>query len=456
MQTENQGNDNNAGRERRRQVFRTYLPMALLVFGIIVVSMIVFFLIFRYEGTGTGVKNIIRALQAVFIGCGIAYLINPLVKFFEKHRLDRLRKENREISTAMRRRIRIGSVAGAMVIFIAIIAAIIILIIPQVVSGVTDFVQNINENLSAIQGWVDNIAKQRPQLAEQLGKYYEEGVEYLRKWFTERFLSNGTFIKSVTSSIYNVIRTLFNTLIGLVVAIYVLMKKEVFKGLIKKIVYAVFKPRIGNYVMEVLRKTDDVFGGFFIGDIVDSLIIGVICFFGLLVLRIPYAGLIGLIVGVTNLIPIFGPYFGAIPSALLIVLVDPWKALIFIIFIIILQQFDGNILKPRILGDTLGLSPFWIIFAIVLFGGLFGIWGFLIGVPSFAVLYYVIKRIVEFLLRRQKLPVETGSYVNIQRIDSVNEEVKMRESPKEDRQILHFGKKARKSSRQEKESDRGE
>ena len=438
---------------KKKGVFRTYLPMALTVLGIIIISIIVFFLIYRYQGTGNGIKNIINALQSIIFGCVIAYLINPLVKYMEKKELKKHREKKGDLNDRARRRIRISSIAVGMVVFLAIIVAIFLLIIPQVVNGIQDFVQNVNENVVNLQNWARSMTTQNPELAEQITKYSNQTIDYIKNWLNEKLLANGNLVRSITSSIYTIIRTLFNLLLGLVVAIYILMKKEVFKGLIKKIVYAIFKPRVGNYVMEVLRKTDDVFGGFFIGDIVDSLIIGILCFLGLVVMQIPYAGLIGLIVGVTNLIPVFGPYFGAIPSAILIVMVDPWKALIFLIFILILQQFDGNILKPRILGDTLGLSPFWIVFAIVLFGGLFGIMGFFVGVPMFAVVYYVIKRLVEYRLHRQHLPEETRDYVNVQRIDVSGDEIRIREGESKDRQILQFGKRARKESREQKKKN---
>ena len=190
------------------------------------------------------------------------------------------------------------------------------------------------------------------------------------------------------------------------------MTKEKFIGQAKKIIYAIFRPRYGNVVMEVGRKADEVFGGFFIGKIIDSLIIGCICFVSLAILRMPYVALVSVIVGVTNIIPFFGPYIGAIPSAILIFLVDPMKGIYFIIFIIVLQQVDGNVIGPKILGNTTGLSPFWVIFAILLFGGSFGVIGMLFGVPIFAVLYYIIKQVVEHVLKRRHLPEETDEYIS--------------------------------------------
>ena len=184
-------------------------------------------------------------------------------------------------------------------------------------------------------------------------------------------------------------------------------------------------------MMEVVRKADEVFGGFFIGKIIDSLIIGCICFASLAILRMPYVALVSVIVGVTNVIPFFGPYIGAIPSAILIFLVDPMKGIYFIIYIIILQQVDGNVIGPKILGNTTGLSPFWVIFAILLFGGSFGVIGMLFGVPIFAVLYYIIKRVVEHVLRKRQLPEQTREYIELDTVDTVTNQVKMKDPEKE-------------------------
>ena len=262
------------------------------------------------------------------------------------------------------------------------------------------------------------------------------GSVYLEDWLRKNVLQQSDFIANITTGVYNVVRAIFNVIIGFIVSVYVLMTKEKFIGQAKKIIYAIFRPRYGNVVMEVGRKADEVFGGFFIGKIIDSLIIGCICFVSLAILRMPYVALVSVIVGVTNIIPFFGPYIGAIPSAILIFLVDPMKGIYFIIFIIVLQQVDGNVIGPKILGNTTGLSPFWVIFAILLFGGSFGVIGMLFGVPIFAVLYYIIKRVVEHVLKRRHLPEKTDEYIELDTVDTVSNEVKMK-VPKEPEEPVH-------------------
>lgn len=201
-------------------------------------------------------------------------------------------------------------------------------------------------------------------------------------------------------------------------------------GQAKKVIYAIFRPKAGNTIMEVLRKADEVFIGYFLGYIIDSLIVGCICFVVMNIIGLPYAPLISVIVGVTNIIPYFGPYIGAIPSAILIFLVNPVQAIYFLIMILVIQQVDGNIIAPKILGNSTGLSPFWVVFAILLMGGCFGVVGMIFGVPIFAMIYYLIKRLTEHFLRKKKLPVETKEYVRLDHVDINTNEMKERTEEK--------------------------
>ena len=201
------------------------------------------------------------------------------------------------------------------------------------------------------------------------------------------------------------------------ISVYILMGKETFIGQAKKIVYAILPAYKGNVLIETIRKGNDIFGGFISGKILDSAIIGVLCFIGLSILKMPYCLLVSVIVGVTNVVPFFGPYIGAIPCTILITLANPIQGLYFVIFILVLQQLDGNIIGPRILGESTGLSSFWVIFAILVGGGLFGFLGMVIGVPAFATIYYIIKRIISYILKRRGLPQETNDYTELVRVD---------------------------------------
>ncbi|RHV07427.1 AI-2E family transporter [Clostridium sp. OM07-10AC] len=205
-------------------------------------------------------------------------------------------------------------------------------------------------------------------------------------------------------------------MIGCIVAVYLLLGKDRFLAQAKKLIYAVFGKKQADVILHYGRMTNDTFSGFIVGKIVDSAIIGVLCFIVMWILKLPYPLLISVIVGVTNVIPVFGPYIGAVPSALLILLVNPVQCVYFVIFIIILQQLDGNVIGPAILGESTGLTAFWVLFAILLFGGLWGIAGMIVGVPLFAMIYRLLKDYLELRLYHKSLSMETGMYKDLKRI----------------------------------------
>lgn len=201
-----------------------------------------------------------------------------------------------------------------------------------------------------------------------------------------------------------------NILIGIIVSLYVLFSKEKFSAQAKKAVYALMSPAHANMAPHIVGKSNQIFSGFIIGKVIDSLIIGILCYIGTAMLKMPYAPAVSVIVGVTNVIPFFGPYIGAIPSIILIALVNPMKGVYFLVFILLLQQLDGNVIGPKILGDSTGLSAFWVVFAILLGGGLFGFIGMIMGVPTFAVIYYIIQMLINSKLEKKNLPTESEKY----------------------------------------------
>lgn len=400
---------------------RPYLAIALTVILIVVVCIAIFFLVYRYHGLTKAFGKIMNILQPVIIGFVIAYLLNPIMMFLERRILKALSKKERD--EAKKKNIARGlATAGAMVIFLVVIAVLVILMVPQLVLSVQDLILTMGDKIDSLMSWVERFTIQGGKMEEMLGSLITEASDYITKWMEDKIL-NQEFIASVTSGVYSVIKTIVNAVIGLIISVYILMKKENFVGQTKKLIYTIFKPRKGNIIVEVLRKSNSIFGGFFIGKIIDSIIIGFICFGGLWVLQMPYAVLVSVIVGVTNIIPVFGPYIGAIPSFILIFLVNPIQGVYFLIFIVILQQIDGNIIGPKILGDSTGLSPFWVIFAILVFGGLFGVVGMLFGVPIFAVIYYLVRRIADHFLRKSDLPVSSAEFVHVDRIDPETNEV---------------------------------
>ena len=239
-------------------------------------------------------------------------------------------------------------------------------------------------------------------------------MDWLR---TDLMAKANELMSNLTVGVLNIVSEIFNAVIGLIVSIYILFSKETFVRQSKKCVYAVLSARHANMVLHLTTKSNDIFGGFIIGKLIDSAIIGVLCFVGLSILKMPYVMLVSVIVGVTNIIPFFGPYIGAVPSTILIMLANPIQGVYFVIFILLLQQFDGNILGPKILGNSTGLSAFWVIVAILLGGGLFGFVGMVMGVPTFAVLYYIVQMLVNNHLERKSLPTGSEYYDTMSYVD---------------------------------------
>ncbi len=298
------------------------------------------------------------------------------------------------------------------------------MMVPELIKSIQNMMVNLPSEFNDFSDWVDEFMAEDSQMANWLATLGIDLIsigEYLEKIFQNQILPQlktyMTYVASFTTGVISAFRMFFNFVIGLVIALYLLVGKETFIGQGKKILYAVLPAKAGNNALRLLRVSHQLFGGFISGKIVDSAIIGVICYVGLIILKIPYSLLVAAIVGVTNVVPFFGPFIGAVPSFILIALAEPMKGLYFLVFVLALQQVDGNIIGPKILGDSTGLSSFWVIFAILVGGGLFGFMGMLFGVPTFAVIYWLIREIVAYTLRKRRLPEETRDYIKMENVD---------------------------------------
>ena len=306
-----------------------------------------------------------------------------------------------------------NEVLGILIIFV-----LLDILIPELITSIQGMAASLPAEVNSFIAWSRKTLSGDSKLAEMLGSGLVTFTNYMEQWLQMDVMPQiNSYIASITTGVISLVKTLFNFVIGLVIAIYLLTSKETFIGQGKKIVYAVLPPKVGNHVIKTLRITHSMFGGFISGKILDSAIIGVIAYVGLLLMKMPYSLLVAVIVGVTNIVPFFGPFIGAVPGVILIALAEPIKGLYFLIFVFVLQQVDGNIIGPKILGDSTGLSSFWVVFAILVGGGLFGFMGMLLGVPTFAVIYYLIREIVAYVLRRRRLPEDTVDYIRMKDID---------------------------------------
>lgn len=402
---------------------RKYLYQGIVCFLVIAASVIFFFLLFRMTTIRHFVKNILNILAPIIFGIAFAYILNPIVGFFE-------RQLREAFLPKVKNQDKAKSVIRYICIFIALLIAMFAvyilgsLIIPQLYVTIVGIIKDLPANVRLMSDWVENLRISNEVVSDYINQIIEKSSEYLERWAQGDLLKQlNTWAGYFATGVISFLNVIKNLIIGLIVSVYVLSSKEKFCAQGKMIVYAIFNHQVANEIIDIFRQSNRIFSGFIVGKIIDSTIIGILCFIGLSVLKMPYTLLVSVIVGVTNVIPFFGPYIGAIPSALLILVASPIHALYFIIFILVLQQIDGNIIGPKILGDSTGLSAFWVVFSILLGGGLFGLVGMLIGVPTFAVIYYIISRIISYLLDKKHLRQTSDEYECIESIQWIDGQV---------------------------------
>ncbi|MDO4555146.1 MAG: AI-2E family transporter [Lachnospiraceae bacterium] len=397
--------------------WKKYLGVCFAAFLTFLACMIAFFAVFKMHQIAAVIGKIIGILEPILIGIVIAYLLNPVMNFFEKHILRGL--SGTKLGDKKKKTIARSISVGLAILFgVAVVVSVFGLMLPQLITSIYGIAREMPGHINDMSNWILEISKNNPALEKMAVNVINEVADKLNYWFTSDLLVYVTrYLGYLTTGVISAVSTVLNVVIGLIVAVYVLYSREVFAGQSKKLIYTIFAPERANVVLDTMRRSNQIFGGFITGKILDSAIIGILSFICLSFMDMPYTLLISVIVGVTNVIPFFGPYIGAIPSALIILLVDPIKAVYFLIFILILQQVDGNIIGPKILGESTGLSAFWVVFAILLGGGLFGIPGLIIGVPTFGVIYYIVKTIMDYILRKKGYPQESGEYVHLKKVD---------------------------------------
>lgn len=385
---------------------KPYLYGMLAGFGAISLSIIFFFLIYRFDGFGDAISTLTGILMPFIYGAVIAYLLKPVCNTIEAF----LR---RFIPEKMKGLINALSVTFTILFGLLLIYALCMMIIPQLITSVTTLYYTAQANITKFMYWANHLEfiEKNEQIMELLNSAYAALNTNLDTWIKNTLLpSMQNILSGAALGVLNVVVVLKNLIIGIIVAVYMLASRKRFVQQGKMVLYSVVKPRWASLITEEVKYADRMFGGFINGKILDSAIIGLLCYIGCLIFKFPSALLVSVIIGVTNVIPFFGPFIGAIPATLLILIQNPIKALWFVLFVLVLQQVDGNIIGPKILGNTTGLSSFWVLFAILLFGGLWGFAGMIVGVPLFAVIYDVIKKLVIHGLQRNQELTLLNSY----------------------------------------------
>ena len=375
-----------------------YLGWGITAFGVIACCILFYMLLQHGKSIGDAISSLLGILSPIIWGLVIAYLLWPLTKVFQRKLFEPLLKKLRPKKPVRTSLARGLSVALSILVALIIIAALIWLIIPQIYTSVESIVLNYQEYYDTITGWINKFFENNPEVEEVLLSATGDVSDSLLDWAKTALLpSMGKVVTSVTTGIYAVLRAILDVLIGFVVACYVLSNMELFLAKSKMVLYSMFSVKASKRILKAIRFTDTAFMGFISGKVIDSAIIGVICYICCAIMRMPYVVLV--------------------PTALIILLDSPMKCLIYVIFIIVLQQIDGNIIGPKILGNSTGINGFWIMFAILLGGGLFGFIGMLLGVPVFVVIYAGLERLVDHGLKKRGLQTETAEYMDLDYID---------------------------------------
>ncbi len=392
---------------------KKYTTIAVYAFLVIAAAITFFFVISEHSVVGRMAGTFFGLMTPFIYGAALAYVLNPVLNWLEKKVFPKVFGDR--VSKRSRRGL------GVLLTFLfgcAVVALFLAVLIPQIVESIDNLAQSIYAFLPQAQNFLNDLIAQYGtnemlvDVLSMLGVDISDPSMALQRLATRSY----TFLTQVLPNLFGGVMRftsgLLDVVVGIIIAIYLLLSKEVFYAQVKKLLFAFFPRRVAQATLNLTHDSNAIFCGFISGKILDSAIIGVLCFIGCSILQMPYTVLVSFIVGVTNVIPYFGPFIGAIPSIFIIMIADPLKSLIFAVFVLILQQLDGNIIGPKILGDSTGLSAFWVIFAVTFFGGLFGFVGMLIGVPTFAVIYALVRNFAEFKLGKKGLKTQTPDFAS--------------------------------------------
>lgn len=378
---------------------KRYLKIGITGAAILASGILCAFVLFKMPVVISILKGITEILKPFLYGVVFAYLLAPLCNKIE----EKLFQIFPKAKTKARRFICFIAIVISLCVAIAVIWLIIMMIIPQVWDSVMKIIQMVPQKLIVVNNWIEHMLENQPELQayfEEFSSQAESNIDSLLNVDTIQKVQS--IINSLSVQLFGVLGVVKNIFLGLLISAYLLGSRKLFGAQAGLILHGVFSDKWAKIIEEEIRYTDKMFNGFLVGKIIDSAIIGLLCFAGTSIMGFEAPAFISVIIGITNIIPFFGPFIGAIPCGLLLLLENPMHCLYFIIFIFVLQQLDGNVIGPKILGNTTGVSSFWVLFAILLFGGMWGVVGMVIGVPLFAVIYDIIRKLVYRGLRKHK------------------------------------------------------
>ena len=404
--------DPNQEKKSRFDLQPHYIEWGLTALGVIVACVLVVFVLFRMTIIWGVIKKFFSILSPFIYGFVMAYLLMPVFNMLY-----------RNLQPPMSRKFKNGTrlakglcSALTLAFGLAVVGVLLWMVLPQLVTSITSLVDSMDLYMNEISGWVASLLHNNPEIEHSFMRLYDQFSAQIMNWAQNDLLPQ---LGSMMSGVVTTVNVLMNLLIGVIIALYILNSKDTFCAQAKKMTYSFFTVEKANAIMARVAHIHRVFGGFITGKLMDSSIIGVLCYIGILILKMPYPALIATVIGVTNVIPFFGPIIGLVPCAFLILLVNPLQAFYFVIFILVLQQVDGNVIGPKILGNTVGISGFWVLASITIAASLFGFTGMILGVPVFAILYLLISDSVNEKLRKKSLTTDTRAYRDIQTVDEL-------------------------------------
>ncbi len=453
---------------RKFRYDKKYLYWGVTAFLVIAASIVVYLVLSNISGVRSGFTSFTTIFSPFLWGVVIAYLLCPLLNIYERGFFapvfKRLLRNKPDSEPKQKKLVRGFGVLLSEITLIVLIFVLLWLILPQLYQSVQSIILNANSTIARFTAWIQVILDDYPELESTVLSLLDQFSDSLTNWLRNTILPQlGSLVVSLSVGVYTFAIAVYNIVIGVIVSIYVLYNKELFAAYAKKILYSIFSVEASGKIINGVHFADRTFLGFLSGKIIDSIIIGIICYIGCAIMNMPYQVLVAVIIGFTNIIPFFGPFIGAVPSTIIILTAStPLKCVMFIIFVLLLQQFDGNILGPRILGNSVGIGGFWILFSIIVGGGLFSFAGMLLGVPVFVCVFTLIKYFVNRKLERSGLPTSSEEFKTISYIDPatgepVRESAEVRRAKRQSKhKIFNFGGKKSDSTETEKPDDGGD
>ena len=409
--------------KKKSKIHSKYVKLSLSLFTAGTGILLCYYLLYNTQNVANFVGKINDILMPFYIGIVAAYLLCPIYngvfKYVYAANEGRFEKNIKRYKFA-----RAGATTVSMTFLFCVVGGFFMLVIPELIESIVGLIKDVPHMVETVYDWIDKLLAENPQLSSYVHSLVDENLDNALNWAQDYAVVGAeTLISGISLGIIGTFGAIIDIFVALVICVYVLNSKELFQAQAKKFILAMFPEKKASDIFEFGNQVNNTFGGFINGKIIDSIIIGILCFIGMTMLNMPLAVLISVIVGITNIIPFFGPFIGAIPSIILLLFVDPVSSLKFAVWILVLQQLDGNIIGPRILGKATKLASFWVMFAILVGGGLFGFIGMVLGVPTMAIIYIYVARMINNKLKKKDMTINTLVYENFDKYKIDKEEV---------------------------------